>query len=187
MTESTGDGVQVEPEGAPPELNGRPGGEPGPDPDGGPDGGPDGQPGGAAGAEATGLAARIEALFHTVRRPDREQYTNEEVARACREATGESFSTTYLWQLRTGRRDNPTKRHLEALAQFFQVPPAYFFDERQGAEIAKELALLGALRDAGVRSLALRAVGLSPEGLDTVSELVDVIARRDSARKRPSP
>lgn len=88
--------------------------------------------------ELSGLAARIEALFHTVRRPDREQYTNEEVARACREATGESFSTTYLWQLRTGRRDNPTKRHLEALAQFFQVPPAYFFDERQGAEIAKE-------------------------------------------------
>ncbi|HJD82893.1 helix-turn-helix domain-containing protein [Kitasatospora aureofaciens] len=172
MAESTGDGVEVEPEGAPPELN-SPGGGPG-------DGGL------PASAEASGLAARIEALFHTVRRPDREQYTNEEVARACREATGESFSTTYLWQLRTGRRDNPTKRHLEALAHFFQVPPAYFFDERQGAEIAKELALLGALRDAGVRSLALRAVGLSPEGLDTVSELVDVIARRDAARKRPS-
>ncbi|MFJ4188819.1 XRE family transcriptional regulator [Kitasatospora sp. NPDC089509] len=180
--------------GTSPELNGRPGGEPGGEP-GGPEDGqeypdgqehPDGQPDGG-GAEASGLASRIEALFHTVRRPDREQYTNEEVARACREATGESFSTTYLWQLRTGRRDNPTKRHLEALAQFFQVPPAYFFDERQGAEIAKELALLGALRDAGVRSLALRAVGLSPEGLDTVSELVDVIARRDSARKRPSP
>ncbi|MFJ9692530.1 XRE family transcriptional regulator [Kitasatospora sp. NPDC101183] len=138
-----------------------------------------------AGRGGRGLAARIEALFTTVRRPDREQYTNEEVARACREASGESFSTTYLWQLRTGRRDNPTKRHLEALAHFFQVPPAYFFDERQGAEIAKELALLGALRDAGVRSLALRAVDLSPEGLDTVSELVEVIARRDAARRRP--
>ncbi|MGW2372121.1 XRE family transcriptional regulator [Kitasatospora sp. NPDC001683] len=182
MTESTGDGVQVEPQGTPPELTGHPEGLS----DGHPDGLSDGAGDGRASAEASGLAARIEALFHTVRRPDREQYTNEEVARACREATGESFSTTYLWQLRTGRRDNPTKRHLEALAQFFQVPPAYFFDERQGAEIAKELALLGALRDAGVRSLALRAVGLSPEGLDTVSELVDVIARRDAARKRPS-
>ncbi|WP_244178825.1 helix-turn-helix domain-containing protein [Streptomyces rubellomurinus] len=138
-------------------------------------------------AQAGALAARIEALFHTVRRPDREQYTNEEVARACREATGESFSTTYLWQLRTGRRDNPTKRHLEALARFFQVPPAYFFDEQQGTQIARELALLAALRDAGVRSLALRAIELSPEGLDTVNELMDVIARRDTARRRPSP
>ncbi|MFI6155047.1 XRE family transcriptional regulator [Kitasatospora sp. NPDC051170] len=141
--------------------------------------------GAVEGVVARGLAARIEALFTAVRRPDRGQYTNEEVARACREASGESFSTTYLWQLRTGRRDNPTKRHLEALARFFEVPPAYFFDGCQGARIAGELALLGALRDAGVRSLALRAVALSPEGLDTVGELVEVIARRDAARRRP--
>ncbi|MFD9688831.1 XRE family transcriptional regulator [Kitasatospora sp. NPDC001309] len=205
MTESTGDGVQAGPEGAPPEpaqdgtgnadtgadtgtdAGTDPGTNAGTDPGTDPDAGAGTETDGPASTEAGGLSVRIEALFHTVRRPDREQYTNEEVARACREATGESFSTTYLWQLRTGRRDNPTKRHLEALAQFFQVPPAYFFDEQQGAEIAKELALLGALRDAGVRSLALRAVGLSPEGLDTVSELVDVIARRDAARKRPSP
>jgi len=51
------------------------------------------------------LADKIDRLFHVVRRPDREPYSNEEVAKACREATGESFSTTYLWQLRTGRRD----------------------------------------------------------------------------------
>ncbi|MGA5823194.1 XRE family transcriptional regulator [Kitasatospora sp. NPDC094028] len=133
------------------------------------------------------LATRIEALFHTVRRPDREQYTNEEVARACREATGETFSTTYLWQLRTGRRDNPTKRHLEALAQFFQVPPAYFFDEHQSTEIANELALLGALRDTGIHSLALRAIELSPEGLDTVNELIKIIAKHDTAHRKPPP
>lgn len=69
----------------------------------------------------TTLAEKIDKLFRIVLRPDRECYSHEEVATACREATGESFSTTYLWQLRTGRRDNPTKRHLEALAQFFGV------------------------------------------------------------------
>ncbi|MFI6250697.1 hypothetical protein [Streptomyces sp. NPDC051016] len=41
------------------------------------------------------------------------------------------------------RRDNPTKRHLEALAQYFDVPVAYFFDDDQGAAIARELELLG--------------------------------------------
>ncbi|MEU6554249.1 helix-turn-helix domain-containing protein [Streptomyces sp. NPDC046915] len=126
------------------------------------------------------LADRIDALFRVVRRPDREQYSHEEVARACREATGESFSATYLWQLRTGRRGNPTKRHLEALAQFFDVPVVYFFDDEQGAVIAKELELLGALRDAEVRSVALRAVNLSPEGVGTISDMIDVIARRES-------
>ena len=119
-------------------------------------------------ARESTLAGKIDRLFHVVRRPDREQYSNEEVARACREATGESFSTTYLWQLRTGRRDNPTKRHLEALAGFFGVPPAYFFDDEQSTKIAEELALLGALRDAGVRDVALRAVTLSAEDRKSV-------------------
>lgn len=133
-------------------------------------------------ARESTLAAKIDQLFHVVRRPDREQHSNEEVARACREATGESFSTTYLWQLRTGRRDNPTKRHLEALAQFFGVPPAYFFDDEQSMKIAEELALLGALRDAGVRDVALRAVTLSADGLDTISDMIDAIARREASR-----
>jgi len=128
----------------------------------------------------TTLAEKIEALFRIVRRPNREQFSHEEVARACREATGETFSATYLWQLRTGRRDNPTKRHLEALAQFFDVPVAYFFDDDQGAAIAKELELLGALRDAKVRSVALRAVNLSPEGVNTISDMIDVLARREN-------
>ncbi|MBQ0852516.1 XRE family transcriptional regulator [Streptomyces sp. NPDC057621] len=127
------------------------------------------------------LADRIDALFRVVRRPNREQYSHEEVARACREATGESFSATYLWQLRTGRRGNPTKRHLEALAKFFDVPVVYFFDDEQGDVIAKQLELLDALRDAEVRSVALRAVNLSPEGMGTISDMIDVIARRENA------
>ncbi|MFJ9445995.1 XRE family transcriptional regulator [Kitasatospora sp. NPDC101235] len=130
------------------------------------------------------LADRIDRLFLTVCRPDGEQYTHEEVARACREATGETFSATYLWQLRHGRRDNPTKRHLEALAKFFQVPVTYFFDDARGDEIAKEIAFLGALRNAGVRNVALRAVNLSPDGLDTVSDIIDTIARREQLRSQ---
>ncbi|WP_328461179.1 helix-turn-helix domain-containing protein [Streptomyces sp. NBC_00448] len=133
-----------------------------------------------SGSDSTStLAGKIDALFQVIRRPTREPYSHEEVARACREATGESFSATYLWQLRTGRRDNPTKRHLEALAQFFDVPVGYFFDDEQGAAITKELELLGALRDAGVRSMALRAVNLSPEDAATISDMIDVLARRE--------
>jgi transcriptional regulator with XRE-family HTH domain len=134
------------------------------------------------GESAKTLAEKIDTLFQVVRRPNREQFSHEEVAKACRKATGESFSATYLWQLRTGRRDNPTKRHLEALAQFFHVPVAYFFDEDESLAIAKELELLGALRDADVRSMALRAVTLSPEGISTINDMIDVIARREKER-----
>jgi transcriptional regulator with XRE-family HTH domain len=130
------------------------------------------------------LADKIATLFRTVRRPDGEPYSNEEVAKACRDATGETFSAVYLWQLRTGRRDNPSKRHLEALAQFFQVPMPYFFDDTQSSVIVKELELLRALQDATVRSVALRAVNLSPEGIGTISDMIDVIARREREREQ---
>ncbi|MEV7186372.1 hypothetical protein [Kitasatospora sp. NPDC093102] len=80
----------------------------------------------------------------------------------------------------------PDQRHLEALAGFFHVSPAYFFDDRP-EEIVAELALLEALRDAGVRNMALRAVELSPEALDTVSDVIETIARREAARGKPSP
>ncbi len=135
-------------------------------------------------SDPTALAGKIERLFQTVRRSGRDPFSNEEVARACREATGETFSATYLWQLRTGRRDNPTKRHLEALAQFFQVPVAYFFEDEPGRRIAEELKLLGALRDAGVRDVALRAVTLSPDGLGTISDMIEAIARREAGARR---
>ncbi|MHB9857096.1 helix-turn-helix domain-containing protein [Streptomyces sp. YIM S03343] len=130
------------------------------------------------------LGWKIDRLFRLTRRADGQPFSNEEVAAACREATGVSFSTTYLWQLRTGRRNNPTKRHLEALADYFEVPVAYFFDDEHAAKIAAEIELLGALRDAGVRSVALRAVGLSSEALGTVSDLIDVIAVREAAARR---
>lgn len=130
----------------------------------------------------TTLADKIDRLFQVIRRPGGERYSHEDVARACREATGDSFSATYLWQLRTGRRDNPTKRHLEALADFFGVPPAYFFDDERGTAIDSELELLGALRDRAVRQVALRAVTLSPEALGTVSDIIDAISRRESGR-----
>jgi transcriptional regulator with XRE-family HTH domain len=133
------------------------------------------------------LAAKIDRLFAVIRRPNGGQYSHEEVAKACRDATGDSFSATYLWQLRTGRRDNPTKRHLEALASFFDVPPAYFFDDQQSAAIQAELDLLGALRNTEVRKVALRAVNLSPEGLGTITDMIDAIARREAQRQVHDP
>lgn len=119
------------------------------------------------------LAARVDHLFRTVRADDGGEYTFEEVAEAIRAKGGPTISATYLWQLRKGVRDNPTKRHVEALASFFGVPPAYFFDDAEAARIDAELALLNALRDAPVRQLALRARGLSDKSLATIAEMVE--------------
>lgn len=120
------------------------------------------------------FAARLEHLFRTVHPQDRGPYTAAEVAAAINAAAdGNVISATYLWQLKTGRRDNPTYKHLIALSRFFGVSPAYFFDEMEterGA-IPAEVAL--ALKDDAVRDLALRAAGLSEHSLKAITDMVD--------------
>jgi transcriptional regulator with XRE-family HTH domain len=129
------------------------------------------------------LAAKIDRLFRAGR-GGRGEHGYTEVASAIRRRGGPTVSHTYLWQLRRGLRDNPTKRHLEALADFFGVPPAYFFDDAAAARVEAELELLAAMRDEGVRHLAARAHGLSPASLAAITDMVE-LARRVEQLNEP--
>ena len=119
------------------------------------------------------LAEKVHHLFGAVRSPEGDEYTHQEVASALQTAGGPTISATYVWQLRKGIRDNPTKHHIEALADFFGVAPSYFFDEEAGQRIDAELDLLVAVRDPSVRALALAADGLSEATLDAVRAIID--------------
>lgn len=116
--------------------------------------------GGAEGWPTRSFADRLNYLFDTVHPVGRKPYSNPEVAEAI-SATGVSISGAYIWLLRTGQRDNPTLRHLEALAKFFGVSAAYFLDAERAGEIAEQLELLAVVRDADIREIALRSAGLS--------------------------
>src|SRR5579872_69700 len=107
------------------------------------------------------LADRLDHLFRTAHPKDRGPYTHAEVAEAINAAAGNVISATYVWQLRTGRRDNPTRKHLSALAAFFGVSPMYFFDDAEAGRDVLQAELVTALRDDAVRDMALRAAGLS--------------------------
>jgi transcriptional regulator with XRE-family HTH domain len=87
------------------------------------------------------------------------------VARPCLPPTSGSYAK--------GVRDNPTKRHLQALADFFDVPPSSFFDEDGARRVDSELELLAAMRDAGVRQVALRATGLSRTSLAAIASMIE--------------
>lgn len=119
------------------------------------------------------LADKLDRLFKVVHPADKAEHSYEEVASALRERGGPTISATYLWQLRKGVRDNPTKKHLEALADFFGVTPTYFFDDEAAERIEAELQLLAAMRDAAVRGVALRAAGLSPETLGAIQGIIE--------------
>jgi transcriptional regulator with XRE-family HTH domain len=134
------------------------------------------------------LAEKIDHLFETVRRKDGSRYSNEDVAAAIRPRDGEgpTISGSYIWMLRRGDRDNPTKKHLEALAKFFGVPPAYFFDEAESTAIANELVLLRSLADAGVKRVAARLGGLSDGGLRVIADVVERIRASEGLPPHPS-
>lgn len=123
-------------------------------------------------AEPGPLARKLDRLFRTMHPRGRREYTYEDVAEGIAKRGGPTISATYVWLLRTGQRDNPTKHHLEGLADFFGVSPAYFFDDTATARIDAQLDLITALRDAPVRQIALRAFGLSPGSLRMVADIV---------------
>src|SRR3954466_4572585 len=119
------------------------------------------------------LAEKLDRLFQTVRPRDGGEFTFEEVAEGIRGRGGRTVSATYVWQLRKGLRDNPTKKHLEALADVFGVSPAHFFDDEAASRVDAELRRLTALHDASMRHLAVRAFGLSPESLAAIAGVVE--------------
>src|SRR6476660_8984649 len=108
-----------------------------------------------------GLADRLDYLFKTVINPKTSRlYSNDAVAAALAEK-GISVTGTHISHLRTGRRDNPSARRLAGLAELFGVPLGYFFQSDVEEQIKGELQALMALRDTEIRSVMLRAQGIS--------------------------
>lgn len=119
------------------------------------------------------FAERLDHLFRTAHPKDRGPYTPAEVADAINEAADDRVvSGTYLWLLRTGQRDNPTMKHLIAIARFFAVSPTYFFPDDAMRQDAVPAELTAALSDDKVREMALRAAGLSDRSLKAITDMI---------------
>jgi transcriptional regulator with XRE-family HTH domain len=117
------------------------------------------------------LAERIDCLFRTHRSPRGREYTYREVADGVTALNGVTLSAAYLWQLRTGAKDNPSSNHLAALARFFNVAPSYFFDDELTNLPEAELRLLAATKHGLPRAAASNLAGLSDESLGAVLAL----------------
>lgn len=131
------------------------------------------------------LAAKLDRLFHAVHPRGRGEYTYREVAEGVRARGFAAISATYIWQLRTGQRSNPTMKHVEGLAAFFGVPVNYFFNDDIAARVDAELDLVVALREGPIRQIALRAAGLSTDSLRAIAEMVEHVRRLEGLADAP--
>lgn len=137
------------------------------------------------------LADRLNHLFASVKPRGGQEYSNEHVAAVCCGA-GVAISQSYIWQLRKNKKTNPTLRHLQALADFFGVPAAYFFADEATDRVEGQLRLLVAEQERwekavgsnDVKVMAMRAGELSPERRKQVMDLLDVVYRLEQAERR---
>jgi transcriptional regulator with XRE-family HTH domain len=125
------------------------------------------------------FAEKLDHLFKTVRPASGGERSYGEVAEGLARLGGPRVSANYIWQLRTGARDNPSKRHIEALAEYFGVPPTYFFDDDLTMRVNAELDLLASLRDSGVREIALRSRGLSADSQRLLQAMIEQARRAE--------
>jgi transcriptional regulator with XRE-family HTH domain len=138
------------------------------------------------------LAVKLNYLFQTVHPGQREPFSARHVAAAITAAAQErgedkyEITHSYISLLRNGERDNPTVKHLEALAGFFGVPVSYFLaDDETAQHIEDQVDLLIALSDAGVREVAFRAAGLSAESLGTIAEVMRTVRKLEGLPENP--
>jgi transcriptional regulator with XRE-family HTH domain len=122
--------------------------------------------------EPVTLAERIDYLFQNIHPGKLKPYSIRYVADQINKAAGEQvISHGYLWQLRKGTKTNPNITQIAALAAFFGVPPAWFFDAPGDDPIDPATRL--ALSDDAVRDITLRAHGLPPAALRAIQEMTD--------------
>ncbi len=120
------------------------------------------------------MALRMRYLLATVPKADGVAYTVEEVA------DGTSLSLTYLRNMLAGRQDNPSRKVIAALARFFGVSPAYFF-EAQDSEDAEHQAPTSEIE------LTLRsAERLGPEGRQLLLDMIRLAQRITRQRNNPA-
>lgn len=100
---------------------------------------------------------------------DGKPWSDRSVSRAAAER-GYTLSPTYVRQLRTGARTNPSIDVVNVLAQVFEVPVTFFYAQPDADEIVKALEVL---RAAGVEAVLSRGEGhLSPATLRLIADAI---------------
>lgn len=119
------------------------------------------------------VAERLSRLFANFT-PEGRRYTLREAAEGINEKAGRTVvSFQYLNQLANGTRREPTREKLQAIADWFGVKLAYFYDDDVAQQGDEDMRMLEILRDNGVSNVLFRAGGLSEGSLKLVVDLLD--------------
>lgn len=135
-------------------------------------------PAGAGWGGRVDFAQRLARLFEETQRPDGRRWTLQYVADEC-VARGQQVTKAYILHLKSGQRTEPRLTLVEALADVFRVPVAYFTADYAGRMTSDLLPLLVAMSDPRARELLTRDDLGDVLAALTAPELGELIARHD--------
>lgn len=122
------------------------------------------------------FADRLNLLFEVVYPPWREPYTSREMLQQLA-SRGRVLSAPYLSQLRLGRRTNPSRATIDAIAEFFGVRPEYFLESGgYQRRVDEDLYWLGVGCDPLVRRIVSGLIDLPAEAQDELLGAAEVEA-----------
>jgi transcriptional regulator with XRE-family HTH domain len=139
----------------------------------------------ANGKQSDGLAKTLTMLFELFPNPETKRpYTFEEAADAINKRAAElsederktrTISSTYVWQLTRGKRNNPTVGHLNSLADLFNISLSQLIDAIAGDDprAREDLQLVAAMRDAGVLEIMHRVRGMGEDSRRTLLAVLE--------------
>lgn len=151
---------------------------------------------------SNGLAEKISKLIAAAGDPSYETLSREIKAEG-----GPTVSAAYLWQLRSGTRDNPTFQHLQALAGFFSkklnLPiTLHYFDPQtpvdqpwtaaaeRSAELhepdSEERKVAEELAERGIRRISARYGEMGPSMLRDILSVMDQLAEQTGEEGPPA-
>lgn len=150
------------------------------------------QGGGDPASSLETFAGRLDYLFRTVHPQGQRPYSYEHAAEAITRDQGIEISGNYIWMLRSGRRDNPTLRHLEGLARFFGVSPAFLSDQEEAERVRAQLDKISDLAASGLQHVAMRGNSVDESTLDVIHSLLDRVrdltnGLRGDSQGKPEP
>jgi transcriptional regulator with XRE-family HTH domain len=137
------------------------------------------------------VAEKLNRLFEVLHPPGARPLNNRELASRVKEHGG-SISPTYISQLRSGSRDNPTLENLIGIASAFGVPAGYFTDPEVAERVDGELDRLVELQQAKPElaeiaemqvTVNLRTANLDASDKAELDEMVQAFWRRRKQRR----
>lgn len=121
--------------------------------------------------DALTFAVKLRRLYETVLDEDGNPHTLEQVANHA------GVTRSYMSALRSGARTAPRTPVVAAIADFFNVPPSYFFSDAKSEAINAQMDLVLALANAADGPARLKAMrnlaSVSPEDLPKVTKAIE--------------